>query len=215
MIEDLKKLLESKQIDKPKYAIIGVDPAITCTGLSILIVDKKGSYHFGGGKEFKSKVKAKEPSNTVRLTELHVDLYNDIKQIKEILTKHNIELVGAGLEIPAVFLKKNNFSRDLIQREACCVGRVALGRNDIYIFGDKDDKPVRPIQLFALSGASKKGIGAGLNDKDKKYLKKTMTKTWLEENCKIWYSLGNGFEISDALAVAVVAWRKEFVKLVK
>lgn len=180
-------------------AIIGVDPSITCTGLSLILIDNNKKFHYKDSLLIKPK---KTLNNSKRLSYLYETMYDTVEEWK---SKFDIPVI-AGIEVPAVFLKQNRFSRDLTQRDSCTVCKLALTQLDIFCIGDEDNKPIRPNQIHAFGGVNKKGFGDGLEAKEKSNLKKQGVLDKIKKVCLNTEGI-ESFDISDSIACAIVAWK--------
>lgn len=194
-------------------ATIGVDPSIGHTGwaLAVCPVSNPSNIHILESDVFCDV----GGSNSNRLGYLYRSMFEITYQVKSQILAHNrtvkkvfkpVELLGAGLEIPAYHGGGNlRFSRDMTLREAIGATRAALNLNGLYIVGDHKicdkknpkgkEKPIRPGTVHALAGAFKSEN------------KKEDVRNWVLEHAKVWTTF-ESFDASDAAAIAIIALEK-------
>lgn len=207
-LSNLKTILATKSYSKngPLTAIIGADPAISCTGWALVLHHRD----FGYIVTDSGVIQPSGISTSVRLFELFKCFSNVVYDIKLQIRKHNdknlksmpsIHLLCGSLEVPAYFGGgKLRITRDMTQREAIAAVRLGFVENDVFITGDDDDKPVRPNQVHSLTGASKQDD------------KKQIVQDWLHKNTKVLCDFET-HDASDAAAIAIVGFKKDLVTI--
>lgn len=209
---NLKKFLQIKEkLKQPLQAVIGLDPAMTCTGWSLMIFDGDKKMHLVEV----GTISPKKADQHKQLAFIYQEVYNIVHEFAEILIANNIKLLGSGVEIPAVLLGgRQRASRDITQIQSIGCIRAAMGSLN------QKEHVVRPISVHSLAGANqvnyfkkmkedlkKKGYKKDKIQAEVKDIKKKMIKAYIEKFCTVYCKIKK-LDESDAAAISILAWKE-------
>lgn len=205
----LTELLQTN-LKQPLKAVIGIDPASGCTGWSLLVIDGDQTLHVIDCGVIKP------PDSLEQNEQMSYIYYKTVETILPLMQaakSNGIEVLGYGIEIPAVLLGgKQRMSRDIVQIQAIGVIRAAMSGKTYK------EVIVRPNQVHAQVGANSinyfkqvkadlkaQGYKAEKVQAEVKKIKKNMVKDWVVKNCILNCSMKT-FDESDAIIISVIGY---------
>lgn len=192
-------------LPNPHDAFIGADPAIGQAGLALVLRDLvTQQFYIHTTNTIKTK---SSDSNTKRLDFVYCETCRIVENYLSIINtlKGGVDIknVVGGLEVPAIISSgfgnretaKFRISRDLTQREAVAMMRLALYHTKIDVIGQEDEKPIRPNQVHAILSKEHHITGD----------KKEDIRNLLKKECKLINTELKTLDESDASAIAIVS----------